>query len=206
MAGVAVTHPAVTGWVRGLDVSAKVGLLLLLASALADPDVAHLRDKAAGLRAVVYPTLAFGLPALWLLFHRDRPDFPWAADLLITLTCFTDILGNRMDLYDSVVWFDDWMHFANTGLLAAAFILLTLAPTATRGATVERGLAFGVTAAVGWEIAEYFAFLKSSSELPNAYADTLGDLALGTFGAVVAALSVHALRQRQLDDTTSRTA
>jgi hypothetical protein len=36
-------------------------------------------------------------------------------DLLITLTCFTDIMGNRMDLYDTVVWFDDWMHFSTPG-------------------------------------------------------------------------------------------
>ena len=42
-----------------------------------------------------------------------RPDLvPWLPDLLITITCFTDILGNRMDLYDTVVWFDDWMHRA----------------------------------------------------------------------------------------------
>jgi hypothetical protein len=207
MTDVAVPDAPAAGWVRGLDVTAKIGLLLLLAAALADPDVGHLRDKAAGLRAIAYPMLAFALPALWLVFRRDRTDFPWTADLLITITCFSDILGNRMDLYDSIVWFDDWMHFVNTGLLAAAFILLTLGPAAGLGATIERGLAFGVTAALGWEIAEYFAFLKSSSELPDAYADTLGDLALGTMGAVVAAVTVHALRQHhRVDDTPSVTA
>ena len=44
------------------------------------------------------------------------------------MTCFSDFLGNRLNLYDTVVWFDDFMHFANTGLLTAAFLLLTMAP------------------------------------------------------------------------------
>ncbi|MDF1605800.1 hypothetical protein [Nocardioides sp. YIM 152315] len=89
----------------------------------------------------------------------------------------------RLNLYDTIVWFDDWIHFVNTGLLAAAAILLTLPVDATLPATSERALAFGVTAAVAWEIAEYFAFLRISSELPHAYADTLGDLGLGTSGS-----------------------
>jgi hypothetical protein len=69
------------------------------------------------------------------------------------------------------------------------------ATAASLAACVERALAFGVTAAVGWEIAEYFAFLSNSSELPNAYADTLGDLGLRALGAVLAAVAVHGLRR-----------
>ena len=184
-----------SGWVRGLNIAAKAGLVLLLATAFLTPDLGHMRDKAALARAIGYPILAFGLTALWLGFWRDRA-FPWLADLLVTLTCFTDVLGNRLDLYDSIVWFDDWMHFVNTGLLAAAFLLLFPPASRTLGATVERALAFGVTAAVAWEIAEYFAFLRISSEAPHAYADTLGDLGLGTLGVLCAAFAVHAAWRR----------
>lgn len=60
-----------------------------------------------------------------------------------------------------VVWFDDWTHFMNTGLLA-----------------------------------EYFAFLSRSSERVFAYAATLGDLALGTAGAVVAGVVLQRVWQR----------
>jgi hypothetical protein len=194
----------VAGWVRSLNVAAKAGLVLLLATALLSPDLGHLRDKAAFARAVGYPAVAFALTVAWLVRWRHRA-FPWLADLLITLTCFSDILGNRLDLYDSIVWFDDWMHFANTGLLTAAVIMLTLPAGATLGATVERGLAFGVTAALAWEIAEYFAFVRISTELPSAYADTLGDLGLGTAGAVVAALVMYAWR-RHPDAATASTA
>ena len=49
---------------------------------------------------------------------------------------------------------------------------------------------------MGWEIAEYFAFISKSSERRSAYTDTLGDLALGTLGAVVAALAIRGLWSR----------
>lgn len=195
MSDVAVRHP-VPGLVRSLDVTAKSLLVLLLALALAYPELGNMQEKAAGLRAVSYPMLAFTVPVVWYLCWRDRASFPWLADLLVTITCFTDTLGNRMDLYDTVVWFDDWMHFMNTGLLAAAVILLTLPRTSSLGATLERALAFGVTAAVAWELAEYFAFISKSAERHSAYTDTLGDLALGSLGALVAAIVIHASWRR----------
>src|SRR3546814_19560432 len=87
-----------------------------------------------------------------------------------------------MELYDTSVWFVDWMPLMNTGLLTAAVILLTMPRTSSLGATIERALAFGVSAAVFWEFAEYFAFLSKSTDRVSAYPDTLGDLALGSFG------------------------
>ncbi|MBW9204969.1 hypothetical protein KV097_03370 [Mumia sp. zg.B17] len=191
----AIRHP-VPALVRLLDVAAKGLLVLMLALALAFPQFGNLEDKGAGLRAIAYPMLAFTIPVIWHLYWRERASFPWLADLLVTITCFTDILGNRMDLYDTIVWFDDWMHFMNTGLLAGAVILLTLPRTATLGMTLERALAFGVTAAVVWELAEYFAFISKSAERHSAYSDTLGDLTLGTLGALVAAAAIHAAWRR----------
>lgn len=180
---------------RGAVVGAKVGLVLMLLSALVDPDGSNLRGKAAELRAVVYPMLAFTVPLIWAVWWKERASFPWLADFLVTVTCFTDILGNRWDLYDSIVWFDDWMHFMNTGFLAAAVILLTMSRTSTLGRVLERALAFGATAAIAWELGEYAAFIHGSSEREFAYTDTLGDLGLGTLGAIVAAVTIHALWQ-----------
>lgn len=191
----AVRHPT-PSVVRGLDLFAKGGLLMLLVIATLNPELGNLEGKGANARTVGYSLLAFTVPAVWYVVWRERASFPWVADLLVTVTCFTDTLGNRMNLYDAVVWFDDWMHFMNTGLLAAAFLLLTLHHGATLGRTIERALAFGVTAALGWEIAEYFAFVSRSSERAGAYDDTLGDLALGTVGTVLAATVVHAMWQQ----------
>lgn len=196
MSEVVVAHPGTPALAKTANVAAKASLVLLLVLVLLYPDQGNLRDKAAGIRAVGYPLVSFTVPLLWWSLWRDRMSFPWVPDLLITITCFTDILGNRMDLYDSVVWFDDWMHFVNTGLLAAALILLTLPRSSGRMRTVERALAFGATSAIAWELAEYFAFISRSSDRAFAYADTLGDLALGTAGAVVGGLAVHHLRQQ----------
>lgn len=179
--------------IRAADIVAKVGLVGLLVFALLFPDASHMREKAAGLRAVVYPALAFTVPAIWLLHWRERASFPWLADLLVTVTCFSDILGNGMDLYDTVVWFDDWMHLMNTGLLAAAVVLLTMHRSSSLVRVLERALAVGATGAIVWEIGEYFAFISGSTEREFAYTDTLGDLGLGVLGALVAALVIHRL-------------
>ncbi|RYB89207.1 hypothetical protein EUA06_17180 [Nocardioides glacieisoli] len=191
MSEAVIEHPLTPTLAKSANVLAKGALVLLLVFAVAYPDQANLRDKAAGMRAIGYPLVSFTIPVLWWTLWRDRMSFPWLPDLLITITCFSDILGNRLDLYDTVVWFDDWMHLVNTGLLAAAFILLTLPSSVGLGRVLERGLAFGATAAIAWELAEYFAFLSRSTEREFAYADTLGDLSLGTAGAVLAALVIH---------------
>lgn len=198
----AVIAPTLTpALAKSTNVAAKSVLVLLLALAVLFPEQSHLRDKAAGLRAVGYPVVSFLVPVLWWTLWRDRISFPWVPDLLITVTCFTDILGNQMDLYDTIVWFDDWMHFMNTGLLAAAVVLLTLPRRSGFWRTLERALAFGATSAIAWELAEYFAFISRSSERQFAYADTLSDLALGTAGALVCGIVVHQLwRQGRLLD------
>lgn len=194
---IAVPAEPTSAAVRVLDVGAKGALVLLLALAMLDPASGNMEDKAGGLRAVAYPMLSFTVPVLWWNLWRDRMSFPWLADMMVTITCFTDILGNRMNLYDAILWFDDWMHFMNNGLLAGAVVLLTLPRSATMAAVVERALAFGATAAIAWEIAEYFAFISNhSSEREFAYADTLGDLGLGTLGSAVAALAIWGLWRR----------
>lgn len=192
---VAVRYPTPT-LIRTVDIGAKSLLVILLLLAVIDPDGSNLRNKAAEARAIGYPLVSFTVPVIWLLAWKERASFPWLPDLMVTMTCFTDILGNRMDLYDTIVWFDDLMHFMNTGLIAGAVILLTLHHTATRTRVVERALAVGATAAIAWEIGEYYAFISGHAERAFAYEDTLSDLGLGVLGSVTAALVIHALWHR----------
>ncbi len=200
MTEAAISRPETPAVASTANVAAKVGLLVLLGLALAFPDLSNMRDKAAGIRAIGYPLVSFAIPLVWWLQFKDRVSFPWLPDLLVTLTCFSDILGNRMNLYDAISWFDDWMHFVNTGLLAAAVVLLTLPRSSSLSRVVERALAFGATAAIAWEVGEYFAFISGSSERTFAYTDTLGDLTLGTLGSVTAAFVVHRLWRRERTD------
>jgi hypothetical protein len=122
----AVSRPALTRTAMVVDVVAKVGLVVLLVIAVAYPDLGNIRGKAAGLRAVAYPLGALVVPIVWWLLWRRRP-FPWLGDALVTLPWFTHTLGNRLNLFDTVDFFDDWMHFMNWGLL-----------TAMRGGDVEQ--------------------------------------------------------------------
>jgi hypothetical protein len=193
MSEVLAARPAAPSAVRAADVGSKIALVVLLLLAMLYPESGHLKDKAAGLRALGYPLLSLTVPVLWWALWKERFAFPWLGDLLVTLTCFTDVLGNRMNLSDPVVWFDDWMHFMNTGLLVTAVLVLSMPPSASRLRVLERGLAFGATAAIAWELAEYAAFISTSTEKQFAYEDTLGDLGLGLLGALVAALAVHAV-------------
>lgn len=186
------------------NIMAKSGLVVLLTVALLFPELGHMRDKAAELRAIGYPLASFVLPVGWWLHWRDRVSFPWLPDLLVTMTCFTDILGNRMNLYETVVWFDDWMHVMNVGLLASAVVLLTLPPTASLLRTVELSVAFGATAGIAWEVAEFLAFISRFPGHAEAYADTLADLVLGLVGALVAAVVVHWWRRSRQSDEAVR--
>ena len=104
-------------WVVLLDVTAKVVLVLALARVAVDPAWGNLEGKSPTTRAVTYPMLAFVVPVGHLWLRSGRP-YPWVADLLVTLPAFSDILGNRFDLFDRVVWFDDLLHFVATGPLA----------------------------------------------------------------------------------------
>jgi hypothetical protein len=70
----------------------------------------------------------------------------------------------------------------------AAFGQLLVRLPAGRLAAVGLMIGFGAITAVLWEFAEYFTFIRDSPEVETAYEDTLGDLALGLTGSVVAAL------------------
>jgi hypothetical protein len=172
-----------------LVVTGKVILLLAVVRIVIEPAWGNLEGKAPMARAIMYPLLAMAVPVLWATTRRHC-CFPWLADLLFTLACFADILGNRLDLYDSIVWFDDWMHIMNTGLVSAAFVILTVRESATIREIAEVAVSFGLSASLGWELFEYATFLTRSTEWTSAYSDTIGDLTLGWLGAVLAALAV----------------
>jgi hypothetical protein len=87
------------------------------------------------------------------------------------------------------------MHFILWALLTAG-VLTAFAPRAlTRGLTTFVALGFGATAAVIWELGEYVTFVRHSPELQTAYTDTLGDLALGSVGALLAGLIIYQARR-----------
>ena len=83
------------------------------------------------------------------------PATPWAAYALLWAPFLIDVTGNTLDLYDSVVWWDDANHFVNWFLLSAgAGLILSksskLPPWALGWLTVGIGAILAIT----WELGE----------------------------------------------------
>lgn len=199
MAGTSLERGPVSHVAAVLDVMAKVVLVVFLVLVVLDPTWGNLEGKAPNLRAMTYPLLAFAVPA-WRVLRPSQAPYPWLPDLLLSAAAFSDILGNRLDLYDRLFWFDDLAHLGLTLCVTAAMVLLTLERTVSALVVLERSVALGMTAALAWEVFEYVAFVTRSAELPSAYADTIGDLVLGWIGTLLAAVLVHTSWRHHLPD------
>jgi hypothetical protein len=172
-----------------LDLAVKAALVALLLFG-AFSGLERFEGKAFGGRALVYPIATLIVPVGWWLVARrrgSRPDYPYVLDILLVLPFLIDTAGNALDLYDTIDWWDDANHFVNWTILVLAFGLLLLRLRVGRLATAGLCVGFGAVTAILWEFAEYVAFVRDSPELETAYTDTLGDLALGLAGSVVAA-------------------
>jgi hypothetical protein len=182
----AVTLRAPAFW---LDIAVKASLVGLLVFAVARPDLPQFHGKAMVGRALTYPIAALIVPVAWWLLSRSRPrEYPYALDVLLVLPFLIDVVGNAADLYDSISWWDDLNHFVNWGILVSAFAQLLIRLRLERWVAAGLAIGFGAVTAVLWEFAEYYTFIRNSPEVRTAYTDTLGDLALGLSGSVVAAV------------------
>jgi hypothetical protein len=164
---------------------------LLVATLL--PDLDQFEGKAFGWRLLAYPLMMLVVPALWWLAQRrsaqnDQP--PWGAFALVMLPFLIDVTGNSLDLYDTVVWWDDANHFVNWMFLCTGLGLIICRNIEPAWAVVAIVAGLGAVLAITWELGEWFAFIRHGTELDTAYEDTLSDEVLGTLGAFVAAAFV----------------
>ena len=163
------------------------------------PGIDRFADKAFGARLLAYPLLMLLTPAIWWLVNRrrvPRPDPPYGAFSLVMLPFLVDVTGNSLDLYDSLTWWDDANHFVNWFLLLSGLGLLLTGSVRPRWAVVLVICGLGAILAIGWEVGEWWTFIRHGTELDTAYEDTLGDMALGTVGSVVAGLLLLRLGRR----------
>jgi hypothetical protein len=177
-----------------IDLAVKAATVGLLVWAVLNPDLPQFTGKAFAGRALADPIALLVLPIGWWLFGRSRIGFPVAADILLGLPFLIDVVGNALDLYDTIEWWDDANHLVNWALHTSAVAVLLRA--GGWGYWTRVALAFGwaVTSAVLWEFAEFVTFVPNSPEAATAYGDTLLDLALGMVGGAIAALVVGRLR------------
>lgn len=158
-------------------------------------DLEQYDGKGFGYRLAVYPALMLLVPAIWAWKTRATTTFnelPWGAFALIMAPFFIDITGNTFDLYDTIEPWDNINHFANWLLLLwGCGLLIARADVQPRWLLVFGITGLGAILAVGWELGEWYTFIRRGTELDGAYEDTLSDELLGTLGALVAALIVE---------------
>ena len=188
---VAIDQRSAAFWINIAVKVALVGLLLFGAFS----GLQQFEGKAFVWRLAIYPIAGVVIPAVWAARYRRTP-YPYASDILLTLPFLIDTAGNALDLYDTVVWWDDANHLVNWGLLSGAVGVLAWRSGIRPWEILALAAGFGAATAILWEVGEYFAFIRHSDELDTAYVDTLGDLALGLTGSVVAGL-VAALSSRK---------
>ena len=114
------------------------------------------------------------------------------------LPFLVDVTGNSLDLYDSVVWWDDFNHYINWLFLLLGIGLLVADGVRPDWAMVGLVAGLGAILAIGWELGEWYTFIRHGTEINTAYEDTLGDLSLGTLGALCAGLLLLWRRHRLL--------
>jgi hypothetical protein len=182
-----VRHRPLLFWI---DIAIKVALVGLLVFSVVRRDLPQFEGKAVVGRALAYPLAALIVPAVWLLRGR-RDRYPYDIDVLIVLPFLVDTLGNALDLYDSISWWDDLNHFVNWAILVLGFGRLLVRLPVGRLNAFALAVGFGCVTAVLWEFGEYLTFIRhNENELRTAYTDTLGDLALGGIaGSTVAAIA-----------------
>jgi drug/metabolite transporter superfamily protein YnfA len=184
-------------WLPALVLLATVAQL---AVATWVPGIERFEDKAFGARLAAYPVMMLFVPALWwLVVKRRRPDAepPYVAFALIMLGFLVDTTGNSLDLYDTVVWWDDSNHFVNWFFLLSGIGLIIARDITPRWAQVLLIAGLGCLLALGWEIGEWYTFIRHGTELDTAYEDTLADMTLGSCGAFLAALLVARVASRR---------
>jgi hypothetical protein len=187
-----------TAWLAA-NILVKAATVALLLFALVNPDLPQFQGKAFAGRAVVYPLALSLFPVGWWLFGRRRIPYPVIADFLFGLPFLIDVSGNALNLYDTIDHWDDLNHFVNWILHTAAVgLLLRYGPWSWR---IRAALAFGyaVTSAVLWEFGEFVTFVPNSPEAATAYADTLGDIALGMLGGLVGGIVTARLPSRAME-------
>ncbi len=172
-----------------VNLALKAALISLLLFALASPDLPQFQGKAIGARAALYPLAALVIPfAWWVAGRRRNIPYPYDIDILFILPFLIDTAGNAANLYDTIDVWDDVNHLVNWGILSAAFGRLLVRFPLNRVLVASLTIGFGAVTAIIWEFAEYVSFVKDSPEAQTAYTDTLGDLALGLTGTLIAAI------------------
>jgi hypothetical protein len=130
--------------------------------------------KGFGYRLAAYPLLMLLVPVAWWWRTRDAAGLPWGAFALIMSPFLIDVTGNTFDLYDSVDAWDNINHFVNWLLLLwGCGLLIARANVQPRWLLIFGITGLGAILAVGWELGEWYTFIRRGTELDGAFVAAL---------------------------------
>lgn len=183
-----------TGLVPYRRTTAPVFLVTAAISALS----IALAIPAGPVAVAVLALVAFGGLLLWLI--DCSPGLASATLVVLLVAAWASVA----DLYVQLWWLDIVIHTAATGVLAAAATQALrhhrlLVTPRRHGVLLVIGCATAVGLSLGvvWEIAEWVGFHYVDDGVGVGYDDTIGDLAAGGAGSVVAgALLAWSWRRR----------
>ncbi len=182
-------------WLRRTNLAVKVLLVLLLLHAVVFPDLPQYDGKGIVPRLIFYPTSIWLVPLVWwLVWHRRGRTLPYPhlIDLCVALPFTIDTAGNTANLYDTIDWWDDLMHFVTwVPWVVAAGLVVRERVHLRRLDVFAITLGFGAVTHIVWEVLEYLAFMRNNeNELAGAYTDTIGDLVMSLAGSMTGAMLV----------------
>ncbi|WP_165069741.1 hypothetical protein [Marisediminicola senii] len=131
-------------------------------------------------------------------------------DAAIGVALLVAAWSSVIDLYTTVAWWDVVVHFALNGLIAAvAFILFEkfsgfrtgVGRTGSRVAVIVLTATFGLAVGVLWEFGEWAGHTLIDEAIFVNYDDTIGDLASGGAGAVLAGVMLAVGARVYADDS-----
>jgi hypothetical protein len=178
-----------------IDLALKAALVLLLLHAVAFPDLEQYQGKGIGWRLLLYPISSILVPSIWLVLRRHvraRRDYPYLIDICVGLPFLIDTAGNAANLYDTVTWWDDAMHFVTWVPWVLAFGLAVRWRAHLRRFDVAAiTIGFGAATHIIWELLEYVTFVQGNpDESRTAYDDTMGDLTMSLLGSIAGGILV----------------
>ena len=169
----------------------KVALIGFLLHGVIFADLPQYQGKGMGWRLLLYPLTAVIVPIVWLLKGRLPRPYPHHIDLVVALPFMLDTAGNAFNMFDSVTWWDDFMHVLNwiPWVMVAGFIARYRPLGRLNVALIAWG--YGAITHILWEEAEFLAFVQgNANESTTAYRDTMGDLILSLTGGLIGSILV----------------
>lgn len=168
-----------------INIAIRIAIFYFLAEVLLFPDDPRFAGKAIPIRNfIIVITLSLLFPFLYYLSKKGKihlnglSKYPFALDSLYLSIFALDMLGNSLNLYDTIFYFDLIPHFHGPGAVAVVLLsVLAISPLAALGVTT--------TVHTFLEAQEYYTDVLFQTHNVRGIFDVVNDLLAGIFGAAV---------------------